>query len=226
MEDTVETRQARSMDRAQLVQHIRAQGIADERVLRAISITPREDFITSPARHRAYEDRSLPAGYEQSTLRPSLLAAIMDGLKLKSTDNVLEIGTGSGYLTALLSHLVHKVYSIEILPPLGEEAHEILRRGGYENIELRIGDGYEGWPAYAPFDAIVVSCAPDGVPQALVDQLKEGGRVAIPVGTETNTVLYFMHKKEGVLIEDARKNVLIPKMQKQTVVEPTEAAKQ
>ncbi|MFA5624472.1 MAG: protein-L-isoaspartate(D-aspartate) O-methyltransferase [Bradymonadales bacterium] len=213
-EDSVEMRQARIVERQALVDRIRTQGVKDEAVLNAILSVPREDFVTQPARHRAYEDRSLPAGYEQSTLRPSLLAAIIEGLRLEPSDSVLEIGTGSGYMTVLLSRLARKVYSIEILEPLGQLAAYNIEQGGYSDIELKVGDGYEGWEEKAPFDAIVVSCAPDGVPKPLVEQLKEGGRVVIPVGTQTSTTLYFMHKENGVLVEDARKDVLIPKMQK------------
>lgn len=120
-------------------------------------------------------------------------------LRLRPTDRVLEIGTGSGYQAAILAELAAKVYTIEIVEPLGKRAEETLRRLGYKNVQVKIGDGYKGWPEHAPFDAVIVTCAPERVPQPLIDQTKEGGRIVIPVGPAGDQTLYLLEKKNGRL---------------------------
>ncbi|MCB1876431.1 MAG: protein-L-isoaspartate(D-aspartate) O-methyltransferase [Chromatiales bacterium] len=153
-----------------------------EGVLRAILAVPRHEFVPPDLRQSAYENRPLPIGLGQTISQPYIVAIMTELLELKPTDRVLELGTGSGYQAAILSSLVEKVFSIEIVEPLGEEAGERLRRLGFDNVQVRIGDGYLGWPEAAPFDAIIVTAAGDHIPPPLVQQLKPGGRMIIPVG--------------------------------------------
>jgi protein-L-isoaspartate(D-aspartate) O-methyltransferase len=159
-----------------------ARGVTDPRILRAMQKVPRHVFV--PERHRdvAYGDYPLPIGDGQTISQPFIVAYMTEVLDLKPSDRVLEIGTGSGYQAAILGELVSEVYTIEIISTLGRRAQATLARLGYRNIHVRIGDGYKGWPEKAPFDAIIVTCAPDNIPKALIDQLKEGGRMVIPVG--------------------------------------------
>lgn len=186
--------------RMEMVEQLKGSryGIKDERVLQAMAGTPRHEFVRKGEREQAYEDCPLPIGFGQTISQPFIVAFMTEALDLKSTDRVLEVGTGSGYQAAVLSHLVAEVYSIEIVEGLAKRAAETLTRLGYRNVKTKLGDGYKGWPAKAPFDAVIVTCAPDEVPQPLVDQLKEGGRMVIPVG-ERGTVqeLYVMEKKGG-----------------------------
>lgn len=170
-------------------------GIKDERVLKAMAGTLRHEFVPEEERLKAYEDHPLPIGFGQTISQPYIVAFMTEALDLKATDRVLEIGTGSGYQAAVLSQLVSEVYSIEIVKGLAERAAETLKRLGYENVKTKYGDGYQGWPDEAPFDALIVTCAPDKIPQALVDQLKEGARMIIPVGGEGDIQeLYLLEK--------------------------------
>jgi protein-L-isoaspartate(D-aspartate) O-methyltransferase len=154
----------------------------DPRVLAALGKVPRHRFVPSHLADRAYENRPLPIGHEQTISQPFIVALMTELIDPKPTDRVLEIGTGSGYQAAVLAELVGRVYTIEIVRPLGERAAELLKTLGYRNIEARIGDGYLGWPEAAPFDAVVVTAAPDHMPQPLIDQLAPGGRLIAPVG--------------------------------------------
>jgi len=154
----------------------------DPRVLAAIGKVPRHRFVPAHLADRAYDNRPLPIGHDQTISQPFIVALMTDLAEPKPTDRVLEIGTGSGYQAAVLAELVARVYTIEIVRPLGERAAELLAALGYRNIETRIGDGYLGWPEAAPFDAIVVTAAPDHMPQPLIDQLAPGGRLIAPVG--------------------------------------------
>jgi protein-L-isoaspartate(D-aspartate) O-methyltransferase len=154
----------------------------DPRVLNAMGRVPREEFVPPKQSGSAYQSRPLAIGYGQTISQPFIVALMTELLKLKPTDKVLEVGTGSGYQAAVLSLLAREVYTIEIIPELGTAAAATLARLGYANIKTRIGDGYQGWPEYAPFDAIIVTAAPDHVPSPLVEQLKPRGRMVIPVG--------------------------------------------
>jgi protein-L-isoaspartate(D-aspartate) O-methyltransferase len=162
---------------------LRSRGIFNEKVLAAMARIPREAFVPGNLRARAYEDGPLPIGYGQTISQPYIVALMTELLEPAPNHRVLEIGTGSGYQAAVLSGLVDEVYSIEIVEPLAERAVKTLADLGMTNVHVRAGDGYAGWPEKAPFDSIIVTCAPDHVPQPLVDQLKEGGRMVIPVGS-------------------------------------------
>ncbi len=157
-------------------------GIKDERLVRAMDKVRRADFLPAALRPFEYEDRPLPIGHDQTTSQPSLIAMMIAALELKPGCCVLEVGTGSGYQTALLGELCAKVASIEIVAPLADRAAARLRELGYKNVDVKAGDGYLGWPDHAPFDGIVVSASAPKVPQPLVAQLRPGGRMIIPVG--------------------------------------------
>jgi protein-L-isoaspartate(D-aspartate) O-methyltransferase len=161
---------------------IAARGIADARVLDAMRRIPREQFVADELRERAYDDAPLPIDEGQTISQPYIVALSSDLLQPKPGDVVLDVGTGSGYQAAVLAEIVKQVYSIEILESLGKSAAARLAEMGYGNIEVRIGDGYAGWPEKGPFDGIVVTAAAPRVPEALVAQLKPGGRMVVPVG--------------------------------------------
>ena len=179
------------------------RGIKDQRVLAAMAKVPREEFVPPDSRAASYEDGPLPIGYAQTISQPYMVAFMTEQLRLKPSDRVLEVGTGSGYQAAILAELVSEVYSIEIVEPLAKNAEATLQRLGYKNVHLKIGDGYRGWPELGPFDAIIVTCAPDKVPQPLVDQLKDAGRMVIPVGVRFAQQLYLLEKKNGQLKQSA-----------------------
>lgn len=176
---------------------IRKRGIKDPRVLGALETVPRHHFVPAEAIEYAYDDHPLRIGEGQTISQPYIVALMTETAALKPTDRVLEIGTGSGYQAAVLSMLVEAVYTIEIVEELGRAADNRLNGLGYDNVYVRIGDGYKGWPEKAPFDAILVTAAPDEVPPALIDQLAEGGRMVIPVGTNHQELL-LLEKKDGV----------------------------
>jgi len=187
-------------------EQIVARGIADPRVLEVMARVPRHEFVPAARRTEAYEDWPLPIGYGQTISQPYIVAFMTAALNPRPGDRVLEIGTGSGYQAAVLADLVAEVYTVEIVEPLAKRAEADLKRLGYANVKVRAGDGYLGWPEAAPFDAIIVTCAPEDVPPALVDQLREGGRMIIPVGTQWGAQeLYLLRKtatgmkRQGVL---------------------------
>ncbi len=182
------------------------RGIHEERVLAALAKVPREEFVPKEVRPPSYTDQPLPIGYNQTISQPYVVAFMTEQLQLKRDDRVLEIGSGSGYQTAILAELVADVYTIEIIEPLAKNAEATLIRLGYKNVQVKAGDGYKGWPEHAPFDAVIVTCAPDHVPQPLVDQMKEGGRMIIPVGRLGEQELYFLEKKNGQL----KKRAVLP----------------
>jgi protein-L-isoaspartate(D-aspartate) O-methyltransferase len=169
--------------RARMVEdQIRARGVTDARVLAAMREVPRHRFVPESERGLAYSDQPLPIGWGQTISQPYIVALMCSLLDLAPGDRVLEIGTGSGYHAAVLSQLAGEVYSIEIVEPLGRRAGETLAALGYDNVRVRVGDGYEGWPEHAPFDAVVLTAAPPEVPGPLLEQLAVGGRLVVPVG--------------------------------------------
>ena len=160
---------------------------------------PREKFVAKELQASAYEDRPLPIGFGQTISQPFMVAFMTQALKPKPTDRVLEIGTGSGYQAAVLGELVAEVFTIEIVRPLAQRAAIVLSALGYKNVLVKGGDGYKGWPEHAPFDAIIVTAAPDHIPEPLIAQLKEAGRMVIPVGTASAQQLYVMEKHGGAM---------------------------
>ncbi len=187
--------------REMVERQLRARGIANPKVLAAMGRVPRHEFVPVPLRGSAYGDFPLPIGHGQTISQPYIVAFMTEVLRPAATDRVLEIGTGSGYQAAVLAELVAKVYTIEIVAPLGERAREDLARLRYENVHVRIGDGYEGWPAQAPFDAIIVTCSPEHVPAPLVQQLRDGGRMIIPVGDARSGQHLYLLEKRGNRVE-------------------------
>ena len=179
------------------------RGLKNARVLAAMSKVPREEFVPADSRAASYEDGPLPIGYDQTISQPYIVAFMTEKLQPKPDHRVLEVGTGSGYQAAVLAELVADVYTIEIVEPLAKNAEATLQRLGYKNVHVKVGDGYSGWPDHAPFDAIIVTCAPNHVPQQLTDQLKDGGRMIIPVGERFAQELYLLDKKDGRLRESA-----------------------
>lgn len=169
--------------RLQMVEkQIAARGIRDKRVLDAMAKVPRHLFVPPGEVDAAYDDTPLPIGYNQTISQPYIVALMTESLRLEPGDKVLEIGTGSGYQAAVLAELADSVFTMEIVEPLGLSARERLESLGYKNVKVRIGDGFKGWPEEAPFDAIIVTAAPETIPAALVSQLADGGRMVIPVG--------------------------------------------
>lgn len=163
-------------------QQIMARGVADPEVLEAMRKVPRHLFVPENYRDFSYRDHPLPIGQGQTISQPYVVAFMTEALDLKSTDRVLEIGTGSGYQAAVVAEIVKEVYTIEIIEELGKRARRTLEMLGYKNIRVKIGDGYKGWPEKGPFDAVIVTCAPERIPEALIEQLSDGGRMIVPVG--------------------------------------------
>ena len=191
-------------ERQKMVQEqLKPRGIHDERVLAAMAKVPREEFVPENLRNKSYWDSALPIGHDQTISQPFIVAFMTEQLRPQPTDRVLEIGTGTGYQTAVLAELVKDVYTIEIIEPLAKDASARLAQLDYNNAHVKVGDGYQGWPEVAPFDAIIVTCAPDKVPQPLTQQLKEGGRIIIPVGNGLDQQLFLLEKKDGQIAQRA-----------------------
>jgi len=173
----------RQAERQRMVnEQLKARDIRDSRVLAAMEKVPRHEYVPEPQRALAYGDHPLPIGYDQTISQPYIVAFMTQGLRVEAAHRVLEIGTGSGYQAAVLGELAKEVYTIEIVEPLANRARDTLRAQGYRNVHVRFGNGYLGWPEHAPYDRIMVTAAPESVPPALVEQLKVGGIMAIPVG--------------------------------------------
>ena len=176
-------------------EQIISRGIKDPKVISAMQQVERHLFVPLPLRRHAHDDGPLPIGHGQTISQPYIVAFMTEALNLNSEDIVLEIGTGSGYQAAILAEIVNKVYTIEILEPLADQSRDRLNDLGYDNIEVKYGDGYLGWPEYAPFDKIIVTAAPDDIPMELVRQLKIGGKMVIPIGSFFQE-LYLITKTE------------------------------
>src|SRR5438270_5560162 len=191
-------------ERQKMVQEqLKPRSINDERVLAAIAKVPRQEFVPENLRAQSYSDSALPIGHDQTISQPFIVAFMTEQLRPQPTDRVLEIGTGTGYQSAVLAELVKDVYTIEIIEPLAKEASARLSRLGYGNAHVKVGDGFQGWPEVAPFDAIIVTCAPTKIPQPLTQQLKDGGRMIVPVGSGLDQQLHLLEKKDGQLAERA-----------------------
>ncbi|MDI6640953.1 MAG: protein-L-isoaspartate(D-aspartate) O-methyltransferase [Elusimicrobiota bacterium] len=179
---------------------MKARGIKDKLLLKALLKVERHKFVPENVRKLAYEDYPLPIGEGQTISQPYIVAFMTEQLSLRGSEKVLEIGTGSGYQAAILAELCREVYSIEIIPELALKAEKLLKEIGYKNIKIKIGDGYLGWEEHSPFDAIIVTCAPEHIPQPLIDQLAEGGRMIIPVGKYFQE-LVLIKKLKGKIIK-------------------------
>lgn len=191
-------------------QQLLARDITDPRVISAMRRIPRDSFVPPDLRQRAYEDRPLPIGYRQTISQPYIVAYMTQALRLGPNAKVLEIGTGSGYQAAVLSELAGSVYSIEIVAQLAKRARDTLKKLGYDNVQVKQGDGYAGWPDQAPFDAIMVTAAPDHVPQPLVNQLALGGRLVLPVGETQQTLMVLIRTEDGVEQEATLPVLFVP----------------
>ena len=189
--------------RNRLVETLRARGITDMAVLRAFERTPRHLFVPTGLWHKAYEDAPLPIGSKQTISQPSIHAKYLELIQLTGKERVLEIGTGSGYQTVLLAHLVEQVFSIERIAPLLEQARANIQRAGVTNVSLLLGDGTVGWRAHAPYDAILVSAASPKVPQPLVEQLADGGKLVIPLGGMDEQELVMFTRKGDELVRQS-----------------------
>jgi protein-L-isoaspartate(D-aspartate) O-methyltransferase len=197
--------------RRRLVETLREKGIRDLAVLRAFDLTPRHAFVPTGVRHRAYEDAPLPIGSGQTISQPSIHARYLELLQLKGSERVLEIGTGSGYQTVLLSHLVAQIFTIERIAALYTMARDAIGRAGAKNVSMLLGDGTVGWREYAPYDAILVSAGGPNVPQPLVEQLAEGGRMLVPVGPmEAQTLKLVTKHGDGIKTRDVAPVRFVP----------------
>ena len=197
---------AADVERMEFQLALRRRGISDQSVLRAMDEVPREHFVSSELIESAYADHALPIACGQTISQPYVVAFMTEQLEIAPQHHVLEIGTGSGYQAAVLSRLVTQVFSIEIVEELILRATSDLKRLGYQNIHIRSGDGYQGWPDSAPFDSIIVAAALDHIPQPLIDQLREGGRLIIPVGDAVDQQLILVEKN----VEGLRRRAICP----------------
>jgi protein-L-isoaspartate(D-aspartate) O-methyltransferase len=200
----------RAMRERMVETQIKARGIKNPRVLAAMLKVERHLFVPKEYQSDAYADHPLPIGEDQTISQPYIVAFMTEQLELKGTERVLEIGTGSGYQAAILAELAGEVYTIEIVKPLGLSAQRRLQELGYRNINVRVGDGYLGWPEKAPFDAVIVTCAPDHIPIPLIEQLKEGGRMVVPVGNYPQALKRIVKRLGKVESTDVLPVVFVP----------------
>ncbi|MFT3754180.1 MAG: protein-L-isoaspartate(D-aspartate) O-methyltransferase [Paludibacter sp.] len=180
---------------------LKSRGIDDPAILDAFRIVCRHNFVPPEFRDRSYEDTPLPIGFDQTISQPYIVAYMLEKLELHRRTRVLEIGTGSGYQTAILSCLCAEVYSVEINAELAKRAREILARDRFRNVRVKVANGYDGWKAFSPYDRIIVSCAPYNIPVTLTEQLAEGGRMIIPAGLSHAQKLYLIEKRNGIIRE-------------------------
>ncbi len=202
--------------RRKLVAALESQGLKERTVLDALLKVPRHKFVPAAHRDRAYENRALPIAHEQTISQPYIVGYMTEAAQIAKGDKVLEIGTGSGYQAAVLAELAKEVYSIEIVPPLADSARNLLRELGYKNVQVKTGNGYLGWPEHAPFDAIVVTAAPDEIPQALVDQLAVGGTMVVPVGSGEQQMVIITRNEAGVVERRTIPVLFVPMVGKPT----------
>ena len=201
----------RAAERARMVENqLRSRDIRDRSVLAAMARVPRHRFVPPRLQHVAYDDRALPIGLGQTISQPYIVAYMTEAAQVSRDERVLEIGTGSGYQAAVLAELAREVYSVEIVPELAARADSTLRALGYGNVTVRTGDGYAGWKEHAPYDAILVTAAPDHVPPALEEQLAVGGRMVIPVGTGTQEMRVIKRTASGVVEETTIPVMFVP----------------
>jgi protein-L-isoaspartate(D-aspartate) O-methyltransferase len=194
----VKTNKYEKMRMKMIENQIKARGIKDPAVLEALQRVPRHRFVPENLKNQAYSDEPLPIGSGQTISQPYIVAYMTEQLDLNGDEKVLEVGTGSGYQAAVLAELAGRVYTIEILPELADKAQQIINELGYENVEFKVGNGYFGWPEHAPFDAIIVTAAPEEIPDPLVEQLKLGGRMIIPVGDFFQELYLIEKTEEGI----------------------------
>ena len=188
-----------SKKRQQMIStQIQKRGIKNKAVIEAMSQVPRHRFVDASLAHLAYIDSPLPIGYRQTISQPYIVAYMSEMADITSEEKVLEIGTGSGYQAAVIGELAQEVYTIEIIPELAQNARQILKELGYDNVHVKTGDGYQGWPEYAPYDAILVTAAPEQIPSALVEQLALNGRMIIPVGKEYQAIVIITKTPDGL----------------------------
>ena len=193
---------------------LRSRDIRNPAVLDAMRRVPRHEFVPGNLRDRAYDDGPLPIGEGQTISQPYIVAYMTQAIEPAKTDRVLEIGTGSGYQAAVLAELVQEVFTIEIVPSLAASSSALLNKLGYTNIRTREGDGYAGWPEAAPFDKIVVTAAPEKIPQALVDQLKVGGVMAVPVGRGFQKMTLVRKTEKGTVTSETMDVMFVPMIKK------------
>jgi len=199
--------------RADMVRvHIEGEGITNTAVLQAMRAVPRHEFVPSAQRARAYEDLALPIGHQQTISPPYIVAYMTNELDPQPDDRVLEIGTGSGYQASVLAQIVKDVYTIEIVSELSKQAEKRMQDLGYTNVHCLDGDGFKGWPEHAPFDKIIVTCSPENIPQPLIDQLKEGGRMIIPVGERYQQSFHLLVKEHGKMKDERLASTLFVPM--------------
>lgn len=189
---------------------IKARGVKDPRVLSALLKVERDRFVSEEYLGSAYTDQPLPIGQGQTISQPYIVALMTELLELKGSEKILEIGTGSGYQAAVLAELAKEVYSIEIIETLASKSKNRLSELGYQNIQVKAGDGYLGWPEAAPFDAIIITCAPDHIPEPLVKQLKEGGRMVVPVGATTQELKKIVKRSGKIETTDVIPVIFVP----------------
>ena len=181
---------------------ILSRGITDQRLLKVLRETPRHLFVPASNSNQAYQDGPLPIGHRQTISQPYIVALMTELLKLKGDERVLEIGTGSGYQAAVLAQLTKSIYTIEIVEPLAKSSAALLKKLGHDNVFVKWGDGYQGWPEHAPFDRIIVTAAPEEIPQALIDQLAIGGRMVLPVGKHYQELVLITKNERKITRKD------------------------